>query len=189
MKKTLLLLTVLLASFASAIAATVGDTYEKVMNTADISVGDEYILCYETYAMGALNGTKYYNCIANGITLNGNVATGANANVNTFTIIDGSNTGTYAFKMNNGKYFQCKSTDNGNVSENASLVANCNLSITINNGVAIIIPTANSNNNQNKIQCNTNSGQERFTNYKKGTQKNCSLYKKVDAGDTNVKAR
>lgn len=189
MKKTLLLLTVLLASFASAIAATVGDTYEKVMNTADISVGDEYILCYETYAMGAFNGTKYYNCIANGITLNGNVATVAKANVNTFTIIDGSNTGTYAFKMNNGKYFQCTSkTDNGKVSENASLVANCNLSITINNGVAIIIPTANSNNNQNKIQCNTKSGQERFTNYTKGTQKNCSLYKKVDAGDTNVKA-
>lgn len=187
MKKTLLLLTVLLASFASAIAATVGDTYEKVMSTADISVGDEYILCYETNAMGALSG-KYYTRISNGVTLSDNIATIANANVNAFTIEDGTASNTFALKLVSGNYITCTGISNNSMGSNSTLVANCNMSITINNGIATIIPTANSNNNQNKIQCNTNSGQERFSNYKTGTQKNCSLYKKVDAGDTNVKA-
>lgn len=178
MRKTLLLLAVLFASVIPAIAATVGDKYEKVLSTADLTTGDEYILCYETNAMGALNG-KYYNPVTNGITLSSNTATIASADVNTFTLEAGSVDNSFAFKMANGKYLQCTNTSNGNLSETESLAANCNLKITIANGVATIIPNNQNNNNSNKIQYNSNKGQERFTNYKTGTQKDCSLYKKV----------
>lgn len=188
MKKPLLLLTALFATALSALAATVGDTYEKVMSTDDITVGDEYIMCYNAIAMGEYNGSKFYKPVADGITLSDNTATIANADVNTFTIENGTKDGSYAFKMLTGNYITCTSTTNGNLNSSNTLVDNANMSITVENGVATIIPTANSNNNKNKIQYNATSSQERFTNYKTGTQNNCSLYKKVVSSDNNVKA-
>ncbi|MDE6464820.1 MAG: chitobiase/beta-hexosaminidase C-terminal domain-containing protein [Muribaculaceae bacterium] len=56
------------------------------------------------------------------------------------------------------------------------------MNITLSSGVATIIFTKNSNNNSNKFQYNTSS--PRFTNYKTGTQKNCTLYKKDSGGYT-----
>lgn len=164
--------------------ATVGDTYTKVTSTNELTEGGEYILTYQSAAMGPLSG-KIYTYVADGITLNGNVATINNAGVQTFDVVSGTAENTYAFKLNlaEGKtaYMTCTSTSNGNTGSSDNLIANADMKISIdeNTGVATIIPNSNSNNDQCKIQCNTNSGQQRFTNYKTGTQKNCTIFKKV----------
>lgn len=188
MKKLLLsLLMALIIPSVMVSAANVGDTYLKVNTTDELTIGDEYILCYQTNAMGAQYGTTFRVRVANGVTINGDEATIASADVVPFTIVEGTATGTYAFKFTD-KYLQCTNIKNGNVSEYETLVANCNLSISIANGTATIIPIEHSNNNSCKIQYNSNSGQERFTNYKTGTQKDCTLYKLASSTPAEVEA-
>ena len=183
MKKVLLALAAAVVSVSSAFAATVGDTYTKVASSADLTVGDEYIICYETNAMGGKNSSKsFYDNVADGVTINGDVAKIENASVMSFTIVEGTAAGTYAFKLEDGKFISCTNIANGNTDSAATLGETSNMNITLSSGVATIIFTKNSNNNSNKFQYNTSS--PRFTNYKTGTQKNCTLYKKDSGGYT-----
>ena len=176
--KKLLLSLLCLMTLVVANAATIGDKYSKVTSTSDLSIDAEYILCYDTNAMGAQSG-KFRLRVANGVSLEGGVATIKSVDVAQFTIVNGTEAGTYAFEFGNGSFLQCTSTSNNSLGEVTKLAENCNLKITIANGIATIIPTKNSNSDGNKIQYNKNSGQERFSNYKTGTQQNCTLYKKV----------
>ncbi len=186
MKKLLLsLLMALIIPSVMVSAANVGDTYLKVNTTDELTIGDEYILCYQTNAMGKQNGTTFRESVANGVTINGDEATIASADVFPFTIVEGIATGTYAFKFTD-KYLQCTSVSSKSISETETLVTNCNLSISIANGTATIIPIEHSNNNQCKIQYNTSS--PRFTNYKTGTQKDCTLYKLASSTPAEVEA-
>ena len=184
MKKLFLTILSVFATLSGFADATVGDNYTKVMNTNELTTGGEYILAYQSAAMGALSG-KIYLYVADGITLNGNDAIINNSGIQTFDVVAGTADNTYAFKLNlaGGKtaYMTCTSINNGNTGSSDNLIANADMRISIDatTGVATIIPNSNSNNGNCKIQCNANSGQERFTNYKTGTQKNCTIYKKV----------
>lgn len=162
----------------SAAAATIGDKYVKVSSSSDLTANDEYILCYETNAMGAQNGSKFRNRVTNGVTISGNDATIASTEVVPFTLVNGTTSGSYAFKFADKEYMQCTNIANGNVSNSTTLVDACDVTISVSNGAATITFVKNGNNGNNKFQYNANSGQERFTNYKAGTQKNCTLYKK-----------
>lgn len=181
MKKLLLTSALLIGGALSVCASTVNDTYTKVASIDGMTLGDEYILCYETNAMGALSG-KYHVRVANGVTLDGDKATITNADVESFIIEAGSTAGTYAFKIA-GKYMTCTSVSNGNLGASATLVNTADMNISFSNGTILINPNTNSNSGSNRIQYNSNSGQERFTNYKSSTQKNCTLYKKDAGGD------
>ena len=184
MKKLFLTILSAFAALSGFADATVGDNYTKVMSTSELTAGGEYILTYQSAAMGALEG-KIYKYVADGITINGNDAVIKTTGVQTFDVVAGTAANTYAFKLNlaEGKtaYMTCTNIANGNTGSSDDLIANADMQISINEttGVATIIPNSNSNNGQCKIQCNTNSGQQRFTNYKTGTQKNCTIYKKV----------
>lgn len=184
MKKLFLTILSAFAALSGFADATVGDNYTKVMSTSELTAGGEYILTYQSAAMGALEG-KIYKYVADGITINGNDAVIKTTGVQTFDVVAGTAANTYAFKLNlaEGKtaYMTCTNIANGNTGSSDNLIANADMQISINEttGVATIIPNSNSNNDQCKIQCNTNSGQQRFTNYKTGTQKNCTIYKKV----------
>lgn len=189
MNKFLLTAASALLLAGNAAAATVGDTYTQVSSTSDLEAGSEYILCYETNAMGALYKTSGSYCtnVAGGISLDGTTATIEKADVVAFTLVDGTAAGTYAIQLpgETPSYLACAKADNGNLGSSADLTANCNLTITVADGVATIIPTENSNNGACKIQYNT--GSPRFTNYKTGTQKNCTLYKKAASVDPSLK--
>lgn len=173
--KKLLLFFVLFLSFATY-GANIGDRFEKVTSISDLTIGDEYILCYDNVAAGK-KSRNIRTAVQGAITVEGNNATIANADVEVFSILEGTVSNSYVFKFSDG-YWECTSISNGNTPTNATLTDNANMSISIDNGVATIIPIANSNKNQNKIQYNKTSGSERFTNYKIGTQQNCTLYKK-----------
>lgn len=184
MKKMLLSVVAALTITASAFAATVGDNYQRVESTSDITVGAEYILCCGTNAMGAPYSTKkYFTNVANGVTLSSDnkTATIKSADVFPITIVAGSTADTYAFSyLSDGSvtYMICTSASNGNLGASTSLVNTANLSISINNSAqAIIVPVQNSNNNQNTIQYNPST--PRFTNYKTSNQQEVTLYKKV----------
>ncbi len=192
MKKMLLSVVTALTITASAFAATVGDNYQRVESTADLTIGAEYILCYQTNAMGAPYSTnKYFTRIANGVTLSSDnkTATIENAGVFPITIVSGSETNTYAFsylKDNSTVYVTCTSTSNNSLNVSASLAETSNLTITVENGEATIKPVKNSvytdkngKTTYNEIQYNASNGQERFSNYQKAGQKKCTLYKKV----------
>lgn len=167
-------------SAAAETTATVGDKYTRVESTADITADGEYIICYQTNAMGAQSGTKFRTRIADGVTLSDDSkeATIKTAGVVTFSIIDGTTTGSYAFKFDDKAFMQCTNTSNGNVSNSTSLAATCDMTLSLTNGVAVLTFVKNGNNGNNKFQYNSNSGQERFTNYKTGSQRDCSIYKK-----------
>lgn len=188
MKKFLLSVVATLTMTATAFAQMeVGNQYTRVESTEDLTVGDHYILCYETNVMGALSG-KYHSRLAGGVTLSADSKTATLTNDGLgaldIVLVNGTAANTYAFQYGsdaNVAYLTCTSITNNNLGSSSSLTDKANLSITISNGVATIIPTANSNSNKCKIQYNSNSGLERFSNYKTGTQKNCSLYKKISA--------
>lgn len=186
MKKFLLSIAAVAAaacgSYSAAADATIDDTYKVVASDADLELDGEYILCYETNAMGALSG-KYHLRVANGVTITDDVATIASTDVQSFKLVAGTTGGTYAFQFAEGNFFSCTASKNNNLASATELAENCNLSISITDGVATIIPTANSNSNKCKIQYNSNTNQERFSNYNTGTQKDCTLYKKVTGGD------
>lgn len=186
MKKFLLSIAAVAAaacgSYSAAADATIDDTYKMVASDADLELDGEYILCYETNAMGALSG-KYHLRVANGVTITDDVATIASTDVQSFKLVAGTTEGTYAFQFAEDNYFSCTGTKNNSLAKATELTDNCNLSITITDGVATIIPTVNSNSNKCKIQYNSNTNQERFSNYQIGTQQDCSLYKKVTGGD------
>lgn len=189
MKKLFLTILSAFAALSGFADATVGDNYTKVTSTSELTAGGEYILTYESAAMGALSG-KIYLYVADGITISGNDAVIKATGVQTFDVVAGTAANTYAFKLNLAEgqtaYMTCTKIDNGNTGSSDNLIANADMQISIDEttGVATIIPNSNSNNGKCKIQCNTNSGQQRFTNYKTGTQKNCTIYKKV-ASDPN----
>ena len=201
MKKMLLSVVAALTITASAFAATVGDNYQRVESTADLTIGAEYILCYGTNAMGAPYSTnKYFTRVANGVTLStdNKTATIESADVFPITIVSGSAADTYAFsylKDNSTVYVTCTSTSNNSLNVSTSLVETSDLAITVEDGIATIKPVKNSvytdkngKTSYNEIQYNANSGQERFSNYQKAGQKKCSLYKKVTnpVDDTKV---
>lgn len=187
MKKMLLSVVAALTITASAFAATVGDNYQRVESTADLTIGAEYILCSGTVAMGDYNGSKYYKPVSNAITISddGKIATidNAGSTAMSFNLVEGSAENTYAIKyVENGTayYLTCTGTSNGSLNRSNSLVETANLNITIQaDFTAKIIPVKNSNTNKNVIQYNKTSGQERFTNYKTGGQQLVTLYKKV----------
>lgn len=167
----------LVATTLSLSAAVIGDTYKMVTSVDDITVGDDYILCYETNALGSISG-NYYSAVTAGVTLKDDVATISNATVQTFKIENGKTSGCFAFLMNNtSQYLQCKKVDNNNLGEISTLNTNCDLKLSFDNsGNIIIIPNSYSNADKNKIQYNVTS--PRFSNYKTGSQKNAVLYKK-----------
>lgn len=187
MKKMLLSVVAALTITASAFAATVGDNYQRVESTADLTIGAEYILCSGTVAMGDYNGSKYYKPVSNAVTISddGKIATidNAGSTAMSFNLVEGSAENTYAIKyVENGTayYLTCTGTGNGSLNRSNSLVETANLNITIQaDFTAKIIPVKNSNTNKNVIQYNKTSGQERFTNYKTGGQQLVTLYKKV----------
>lgn len=193
MKKLFLTILSVFATLSGFAEATVGDNYTKVTNTNELTAGGEYILTYESAAMGALSG-KIYLYVADGITISGNDAVIKATGVQTFDVVAGTAANTYAFKLNLAEgqtaYMTCTKIDNGNTGSSDNLIANADMQISIDEttGVATIIPNSNSNNGKCKIQCNTNSGQQRFTNYKTGTQKNCTIYKKVAADPNKIAA-
>ena len=183
MKKMLLSVVTALTITASAFAATVGDNYQRVESTADLTIGAEYIICYETNAMGAFNSSKkLFDNVAGGVSLSADKATATieNNSVLPITIVAGTAANSYAFSYLSGTntvYMTCTSTTSVNIGASSTLVANANLNISFDTNQVVIIPVQNSNNNQNKFQYNT--GSPRYTNYKTGSQKNCTLYKKV----------
>ncbi len=187
MKKMLLSVVTALTITASAFAATVGDKYERVESTSDLTVGAEYILCYNQIAMGQYNGSKFYKPVNDAVILSSDSKTAtiatAGADALAFNIVDGSLAGTYAIKFIDGSttyYLTCTSISNGNLNRSTSLIETANLNISINtNFAAVINPVKNGNNGQNVIEYNKASGQERFTNYKTGGQQKVTLYKKV----------
>lgn len=190
MRKLLLLLVMIVSYACPSMAATIGDVYTKVTSGDQLATGNEYVLVYtETgskyYAMGAISG-KYFACVKDAYDLSedGNTLTIKSAAVQEFTLVNGTKDGTFAFMFtgsdNAQSYMQCTGTANNNMGTNTKLVANCNMSITVNqNGNATIIPTNNSNSNNNKFQCNANNSQERFSNYKTGSQKAPTFYVKT----------
>lgn len=188
MKKILLSIVAVAAaacgSYSAAADATIGDTYKKVMSNTDIELNSEYILCYETNAMGARTGTnKYYSNVTNGVTIAEDVATIASNSVQSFTLVAGTQTGTYAIQFATDNYLSCSSIANNNLGTASTLSDICDLTISVSNGVSTLNPTKNSNNGSNKIQYNPSA--PRFSNYKGGTQKDGTLYKKVTGGQTD----
>ncbi len=169
----------------SAAEAVVGDTYVKVESTADLTVGDTYILAYENNAMGAQT-SKYRYSVANGITVDGDVATIASTDVCPFNLVEGTTAGSYAFEFTDPAgnfYLSCTKVDNGSIASSSDLAETCDMNISVDAGVATIVFVKNSNGGSCKLQYNT--GSPRFTNYKTGTQKDCTLYKK-QSGDVPV---
>lgn len=163
MKKLFLTILSVFATLSGFADATVGDNYTKVTNTNELTAGGEYILTYESAAMGALSG-KIYQYVADGITISGNDAVIKATGVQTFDVVAGTAANTYAFKLNLAEgqtaYMTCTKIDNGNTGSSDNLIANADMQISIDEttGVATIIPNSNSNNGKCKIQCNTNSG-------------------------------
>lgn len=183
MKKLLLSIIALMACGVTTFAATVGDTYEKVTSADGLTVGDEYILCYEKIAMGDYaSSKKYMTHVVDGITLDaeGTTATIADAAVKQFRIVSGTADNTYAITFGDTDFLGCAKIDNGQLISTTELGTNNNMTITFDQitGDVYINPTANSNSGKNLIQYN--SGSPRFTNYKTGAQNAVQLYKKVE---------
>lgn len=183
MKKLLLSIIALMACGVTTFAATVGDTYEKVTSADGLTVGDEYILCYEKIAMGDYaSSKKYMTHVIDGITLDaeGTTATIADAAVKQFRIVSGTANNTYAITFGDTDFLGCAKIDNGQLISPTELGTNNNMTITFDpiTGDVYINPTANSNSGKNLIQYN--SGSPRFTNYKTGAQNAVQLYKKVE---------
>lgn len=154
--------------------------------SSNLTIGDEYILCYESNAMGALSG-KYHSRVDNGVSLLNDVATIKSADVLSFKIVSGTTSGKYAFKFADGNYLKCTSTSNNNLASSETLVVQCNLDISINaQKEAVIKCNGATTSNPNQLQYNSNSGQERFSNYKTATQKQCKLYRKKGGGEPSV---
>jgi hypothetical protein len=194
MKRFLLFLSLLVSCLTWRVsAATVGDTYKLVTSIDDIELGAEYILTYDTNAMGDISGTnKYFSNVSTGVTLSTDKteATIKSTDVLSFKIVKGTTNYALSYETSSGTvYAQCTSTSNGNVTTSSTLVEESDFTIAINSKTyaATITFTKNSNSNSNKFQYNTSS--PRYTNYKTGTQKDCTIYKKVvDEGGETLEA-
>lgn len=163
--------------------------YTLVESADDLEIGAEYIMAYvsgtSAVVMGPYFGSKYYTAVKGFTVADNAITVTSESGVLPFVIEDGTATDTYAFKYADGdayKYITCTNgSSNGNLGSSADKVANANLTFSWPaTGTTIgMVWANNSNNNKNKFQYLSTSGQERFTNYSTGGQKDCSLFKKV----------
>lgn len=189
MKRFLLFLTCWVTLFSvSAYSVKENDEFELVTNFSDLNFNDTYILCYETNVMGTPYSTnKYMTRIANGISLKNNIATvtkEGSSSINAFKLVQGTSDNYFAFNIGSDEtpsYLGCTGNANNSMTVSNSVIADCNVTFSFNNDNSVKIPFVNyaTTTNTNQFQYNTQSGSERFANYKTSGQKDCKIYKLI----------
>lgn len=161
---------VILNSGNNAVKAEAADSYEKATG---IAAGDTVLLVCETRKMElsgiSTSGTKYGTGVA---------YTTAPAGKSALTVEAGSTSGTFSFKMTDGKYLYWSSGNS--LASNSSKEANSSWKVTFSNGNATIV---NAKDNNRKLQWNASS--PRFACYT-SSQTAVQLYKKTVAQQTTT---
>ncbi len=178
MRKLFLTLSLLLGLTLSSQATD----YKLVSDVSELEVGANYIIVYDTNAMGAIySSNKYFTRIEINPAV-GDVVTINDEAVNVLTL--GGETNAYTFQTSlEGEYLALTANAN-NLGKSSSISTNSTWKITFDEGVANIVPNGYTD---RVLQYNSNSGQERFACYK-NTQKGPSLYKEMTGVAPTLKA-
>ncbi len=194
MKKLLLTCLGLLSLGLTAGAST---QYKLVTSLDNIETGKEYVMAYSAsptaedatcIASGDWYSThKFITAITSVACPNGVITLDDDSSVVPVTIEAGTTSGSYAIKLN-GYYISVTGIANNSLANETDLAATCDLSFLSMDGNYQIKmnPVTNGNSGACLFQCNANNGQERFSNYKTGAQKNIQLFKKVVSGEVEA---
>ena len=151
------------------VAPTLPASWNLVEDVNNINVGDEIIIAYNNYGLGAKSNTStVYHTKVDITTTNDGKALTDIGEAKVLTV--GKNDDSYTFSYD-GNYLYWSSGNS--LSTNASVSLNSSWTIAIDNGEATI---SNKKDNTRKLQYNASS--PRFACYT-GTQQNVRIYKKV----------
>lgn len=178
MKRFLLFLTLFITTCLYSLGATVGDKYDLVTSTNDITSGGEYILVYvpasgNNYVMGgpsSANGNFYFYCVENGVTISNNTATISSADVQPFTLE--RNGDSYGFKV--GSSYLNFTNSNASMQFSSNTGADFTITFLTKNEAKISTSVSSTD---YSLEFNVSTNPKRVGNYK-NTLPNGFLYKK-----------
>ena len=152
------------------------DTWLLVEDVASLKSGAQILLVYETFVNGELSG-KYLKAVS-GVEVDSATKKITKLPAGAQPLTLGQEGDNWTLSIGETLLGLTK-VDNNSFASSGTFTSTWTISIA--EGVAQIASTLASGNNTCRLQCNANSGQERFSNYKTSTQKDPSIYMLQDA--------
>lgn len=153
-------------------------TYQLVTSASDLVTGSSIVIAAKDYNYAISTTQNSNNRGQASITKSGNTITLGDG-VSEFTLEEGTTTGTFSFKDDNGYLYAASSSSNYMKSE-SSKSGNSSWTVSISDGTASL--TANGSNSRKVMQYNQSSSI--FSCYSSASQKALALYQKTGSSGT-----
>lgn len=147
-------------------------SWKKVTSLSDLENGSIVVLTYENNVAGNLSGKFIANVTGLEVSEDKSTITTLPTDAMQFTLGYDAANDTWTFTTSEGKLIGLSRVDNNNLNNTGSGTTTWKLTVNSNGSVTIVSTLSNTC----KLQFNSNSGQERFSNYKTGTQKDVTMY-------------